>query len=153
MIKETIFGRSDNWVFKTGGCDILVCVCSCAHTYICMCVCTCSYEWCTYLYGCVYIYMCTHVWRSEVNIRYLPWSFSTLFFEVGSLSELGGHLFSYTGWTMSSRDHCMSNQCQSYRCHQPHTFSWILGGWSLRSSCLWSSHFMDCITSQPMNLL
>lgn len=53
-------------------------------TFIGIQMCVCVYV-CMFLYTCV----CTHVcpWRPEVNTECIPWSFSTLCFQTGFLTE------------------------------------------------------------------
>lgn len=41
--------------------------------------------------------LCMHIWRSEVNVKYLPLLFFILFFEAELLTLLRAHLFSHTG--------------------------------------------------------
>lgn len=54
--------------------------------------------------------LCAHVreqvcmWRSEIDVDWLPQSLATLFFETGSLSEPGGPGFFYTNLLMNSKD-------------------------------------------------
>lgn len=38
-------------------------------------------------YICVWVHMCTHVWSPEVDLSYLPQSFSILFIETRSLPK------------------------------------------------------------------
>lgn len=54
------------------------------------------------VYGmCVCMCVCRHVglciWRSEVNVKYLPLLLAILFFEAELLTLLRAHLFSHTG--------------------------------------------------------
>lgn len=43
-----------------------------------------------------------YIWRPEVKASYLPWSFSTLFFEIVSLTEPEAHRLSYSSHPASS---------------------------------------------------
>lgn len=45
--------------------------------------------------ACVHAYVPTHVWKPEANLKCLPPSHSTLYFEAESLIKRGAHQFSY----------------------------------------------------------
>lgn len=64
MIKETIFGRSDNWVYKTGGCHTLcVCVHVHMHIYVYVFVPVLVSEACMCMD--VYTYICVHMYGGQ----------------------------------------------------------------------------------------
>lgn len=56
----------------------------------------------SWVYECTCV--CTAVWMTEPDIECLPLSWSTIFFEAGSLTDPGPHLSHQIGWSESSRD-------------------------------------------------
>lgn len=47
-------------------------------------------------WGCTYL--CFHMWKAEVNIVFVLLTFSTLFFEIGSVTEPEVHQLGQTNW-------------------------------------------------------
>lgn len=66
-------------------------VCVCKHMYVCVYRCM----W----WECICPYM--HMWRPEIEVQCLPLLFSTSFFEIMTLTEMGACSFDQTGWTSS----------------------------------------------------
>lgn len=74
-------------------------MCVCAH----VCMPTCVYVWCIYIiciWAYAYTYVCMYIERSENNIGYFTFSFSTLYFEIGLLIGAGTH------WLAGLADQC-----------------------------------------------
>lgn len=88
--------------------------------------------------------VCTCVWRSEVDIGYLLWLLSMLYFGQ-SLTELRTHRFGCTDWPASPR----GSSCPGFPhdgiigiCHYAQCFMLVLEI-ELWFSCLYSRHFIN----------
>lgn len=100
--------------------------------------------WCEH--QCAHVWMGVHMyeWRPRVSIRHLPWSLSTLVFEMRSLTEARTPGFVWAGWPASSQG--SSAPAAPGLALRAYQHAWLLSRlWraELRSSGLHGEHLPD----------
>lgn len=92
-------------------------------------------------------------WRPRVSIRHLPWSLSTLVFEMRSLTEARTPGFVWAGWPASSQG--SSAPAAPGLALRAYQHAWLLSRlWraELRSSCLHGEHLPDWCSAPQSQL-